>query len=150
MQECVRLGLIVGFPGRLTPGETRVTRARKEIANLKAHDERILALREEGDSDALEVETNSEQWTRIHGRSLQVYEDVLAPTYKQGNEDDLPWIKLQLETAHTVNRITARFAVERYRGQRAGALARLMERLQKPEPEIETEVSGFLEGYDDA
>lgn len=110
---------------------------------MDEEERRIVALREAGDADALSVETPSEEWSRIHGRSLQIYRDVLAPTYEQGNKEHLPWIRLQLEAAHTVNRITAKLAVERYRGmQGVSALARLLERLKEPE-EVDGDIVGF-------
>ena len=131
MRECVRLNLVVGYPGRLTPGETRVSRARKEIARMREMDERIIALRELGDEAAIAAPTNADKFREIHGKSLDFFDEVLS-TPVVVCEENAKLLNVKLQAASKTIGVGARVAIELYRGQKIGALARLLERLAEP------------------
>lgn len=144
MQECVRLGLVVGYPGRLTPGETRITRARKELAHMKELDT-LLA--------PAGMPTHADKFRDIHGKSLDYFDQVLSAElpFDADSADLAKLHNIKLAAASKTIQIGARVAIELYRGQNVNALARLLERMgegqtidaERAEPE-----SPALVGFD--
>lgn len=143
-RECVRLGLLVGMPGRLTPGkETRISRARAELKRMKEQDRELATLRQAGDLEALSTETNAQAWQRLHDKSINFFDKVLSENIPL-NLDNAALIRIQNDTAQKVITISQKVAIERFRAQNIGALARVIERMrsrgvivehEEPEPQ---------------
>lgn len=141
MRECVALGLLVGMPYRLGRGETRITRARKEIAHMRELDEVL------GPAD---LPTHASRFREIHEKSLDYFDEVLSA--------ELPFDAEHAELArlHTIKltaaaktiQIASRVAIELYRGQRTDVIQRILERhrlRQAGAVEHEPQIIGFEE-----
>lgn len=137
MRECVRLGLLVGMPGRIGRGETRLSRARAEVAWMKQQDQELRELRERGDLEALATETNAEAWQRLHDLSLGFFDKVLSQDI-EFNIENVQLLRVQNDTAQKVITISQKVAIERFRAQNIGALARVIERMRLRGKEPET------------
>lgn len=146
LQEAVRLGLLVGYPLRLTPGENRISRALKEIEHMEKLD---LAIVESG----ADMPTYAERFNEIHGLALGYFKEVLsAPIPFDKTAEALEYSKLhnvKLQAAAKTMGISARLAIERFRAENVGALRRLLERMKEAPAAVEAVAEPTLIGFDD-
>jgi hypothetical protein len=98
---------------------------------MREQDARLLALRELGDEAALAAPTNADKFREIHGKSLDFFDKVLSEDV-EFCEENAKLLNIQLQAASKTIGVGARVAIELYRGQKIGALARLLERLAEP------------------
>lgn len=132
MRHLVDLGMLCGMPGRLTPGETRISRAMAELDRMAAEDRVLSELQAAGDPEAMESASNAQRWNELHGHSLVFYREVLTTPIpiEEGNEKLL---NIKLAAASKVITTSAKLAVERFRGQRVSAISRLLDRVKRLE-----------------
>lgn len=109
---------------------------------MRSMDEKLLELRRRGES---EMSTYAERFEEIHGKALDFFDKALSEDI-EFTEENAKLLNIQLAAASKTIQTSAKLAIERFRGQNMGALARLLERMQTPalEHEVaEPELVGF-------
>lgn len=136
-RQLIDLGLLVGYPNRLTPGENRVTRALKEIRAMREDDAALQRLRDQGDPAALAMPSGSEKMEELFGHSLNVFEKILTA--------DVPFevefaklTRQQLDAGGKIINLIYKARLELIRGQNINAVASLLQRMRAKDAEAVT------------